>query len=115
MRAKSPSAMTFKSGEQEQNINVGDIVIGTQVLNVHLLVVINNLVNPKGPILTIAPRPAAKYHEASMSNVKPSDLKYTQPVWCPPGLTKTRKRKLQWLTNHEKVEREAHRLKPRAS
>ena len=43
-------------------------------------------------------------HEASTSKAKPRDPKYTQPKWCPPGLTKTMKRILQCMRNHEKVE-----------
>ena len=30
-------------------------------------------------------------HEVSTSKAKPRDPKYTQPKWCPPGLTKTMK------------------------
>ena len=72
----------------------------------------------KGPILTIAPRSAANDHEASSSRGPPPpkekklvDPKYTQPVWCPPGLTKTQKRKLQRLRNQDRAEKEAERLR----
>jgi hypothetical protein len=41
--------------------------------------------------------------------VKPRDPKYTQPRWCPLGLTKTKKRKLQRLRNQEIVEQEAEK------
>ena len=44
-------------------------------------------------------------HEASTSKAKPRDPKYTQRKWCPLGLTKTMKRRLQRMRNHEKVER----------
>ena len=48
-------------------------------------------------------------HEASTSKAKPRDPKYTQPKWCPPGLTKTMKRRLQRMRNHEKVEHKEER------
>ncbi|KAM3299914.1 hypothetical protein ACQJBY_041083 [Aegilops geniculata] len=48
-------------------------------------------------------------HEASTSKAKPRDPKYTQPKWCPPGLTKTMKRRLERMRNHEKVEHKEER------
>src|SRR4051812_15460888 len=48
----------------------------------------------------------ANDHEASTSTVKYRDPKCDQPKWCPPGLTKTMKRRLQRMRNHEKVEHE---------
>ena len=47
-------------------------------------------------------------HEASSSN---STSKYFQPRWCPPGLTRTQKRKLQRLRFQEKKEQEFKRLR----
>jgi hypothetical protein len=67
----------------------------------------------KGSILTIAPKPTVNDHKASSSKGpappkerKPIDLKYSQPVWCSPGLTKTQKRKLQRMRNQDKAEKE---------
>ena len=47
-------------------------------------------------------------HEANNSN---STSKYFQPRWCPPGLTRTQKRKLQRLRFQEKKEQEFERLR----
>ena len=47
--------------------------------------------------------------EASTSKDKPKDPKYTQPKWCPPGLTKTMNRRLQRMRNHKKVEHKEER------
>jgi hypothetical protein len=55
----------------------------------------------------VTPNPAANIHEASSNQtieVKPKDPGYTMPRWCPLGLTKTQKRKLQRPMNQEKVE-----------
>jgi hypothetical protein len=45
----------------------------------------------------------ANEHEASGSMSRPE---YFLPRWCPPGLTHTQRRKLQWLRLHEKREKE---------
>jgi len=47
-------------------------------------------------------------HEASSSN---STSKYFQPRWCPPGLTRTQRRKLQHLCAQEKKDQEFKRLR----
>jgi len=47
-------------------------------------------------------------HEASSSN---STSKYFQPRWCPPGLTRTQRRKLQCLRAQEKKDQEFKRLR----
>ena len=49
----------------------------------------------------------ANDHEASISSSK---SKYFQPRWCPPGLTRTQRRKLQRLRTQEK-EQEFKRLR----
>ena len=49
----------------------------------------------------------ANDHEASSSSSK---SKYFQPRWCPPGLTRTQRRKLQRLRTQEK-EQEFKRLR----
>ena len=46
-------------------------------------------------------------HEASSSSTD----QYSQPRWCPPGLTDTQKRKLQRLRRQEQKEQEAERLR----
>src|SRR3954462_5094090 len=53
----------------------------------------------------------ANDHEANASEVKPRDPRYTQPKWCPPGLSKSQKRRLQRMRNHEKVDQEAEKLR----
>ena len=50
-------------------------------------------------------------HEASSGNTTTS--KYSQPRWCPSGLTRTQKRKLQRLRCQEKKGQEAKKLKAR--
>jgi hypothetical protein len=51
-------------------------------------------------------------HEANSSNSKDTDKdKYTQPRWCPPGLTHTRKRMMQHLRHQEQKEKEADNLR----
>ena len=47
-------------------------------------------------------------HEDSSSN---SISKYFQPRWCPPGLTRTQRRKLQRLRAQEKKDQEFKRLR----
>jgi len=113
--------------EKSQSSGVADmaekvgatIIIGTRVVPMSQPIAINSPAG-KWPILTIAPKPAANDHEASSGKgpapappkeKKPVDPKYTQPVWCPPGLTKTQKRKLQRLRNQDKAEKEAERLR----
>jgi hypothetical protein len=49
----------------------------------------------------------ADNHEASSSSTD----KYSQPRWCPPGLTHTQKRRLQRLRCQEQKEQEAERLR----
>ena len=60
-------------------------------------------------VLIIQPRFSANDHEASTSKAKPRDTKYTQAKWCPPRLTKTKKRRLQRMRNQQKVEDEAEK------
>jgi hypothetical protein len=94
--AKSPDvSQQTKEINLRSNIGVASITIGTHVIKSPRLIEIN-IPDNQGPILTIAPRPTANDHEASSSQgasvpkeKKPRDPKYTQPVWCPPGLTKT--------------------------
>ena len=50
----------------------------------------------------------ANDHQADSSS---SALKYFQPRWCPPGLTRTQKRKLQCLRIQEKKEQEIKKLR----
>jgi len=54
----------------------------------------------------------ANDHEASSSN---STSKYFQPRWCPSGLTRTQRRKLQRLRAQEKKEKEFKRLRDKQS
>ena len=54
----------------------------------------------------------ANDHEASSSSSK---SKYFQPRWCPPGLTRTQRRKLQCLRAQEKKEKEFKRLRDKQS
>ena len=67
--------------------------------------IVGNLANSNGDIVIVQQDSMANDHEASTSKAKHRDPKYTQPRWCPPGLTKTMKTRLQHMRNHEKVER----------
>ena len=69
----------------------------------------------KGPMVfgksvdTPVQRPVmANDHEASSSSTAD---KYHLHRWCPPGLTRTQKRKLQRLRNKEKKEQEAEKMR----
>ena len=64
--------------------------------------VFDKLVDPHNQKLVMADN-----HEASSCSVN----KYSQPKWCPSGLTHTQKRRLQHLRCQEQKEQEAERLK----
>jgi hypothetical protein len=101
------------------NINAGSLVIGTQMLGSQGSIVMTNKGKSRGPILTLRPRLATHDLEAGSSKNMMDDPKdpkpvkklinpkYVRPKWCPPGLTKMEKRKLQWLRNKEQAEKEA--------
>jgi hypothetical protein len=109
-RSKSPCAEISESSKQQENsTNVSSVIIGTQELKLKEPVVVDEPANSKKVILNIPPRSSANDHEASTSKAKPRDPKYTQPKWCPLGLTKTQKRRLQRMRNQEKVEHTAEK------
>ena len=100
-RPKSPSAGNSEPGKrQEPNANAGSIVIGAHELKLKEPVIGDKPAASNESILVIQPRSSANDHEASTSKAKPRDPKYTRPKWCPPGLTKTKKRRLQRMRNH---------------
>ena len=108
-RAKSPSAEIPKPAKQkEESASAKIVVIGTEELklkepsNDNSAVLNNGIVAiPSSDVLAVPQGPMANDHEASTSKAKPRDPKYTQPKWCPPGLSKTQKRRLQRMRNHE--------------
>jgi hypothetical protein len=61
------------------------------------LIVLNN------KVMTSTPKVASNNNEAGGSS---SNSKYFLPRWCPPGLTRTQRRKLQRLRFQEKREKE---------
>ena len=69
--------------------------------------ILSGIVAPSTYVIALPQGPMANDHEASTSKNKPRGSKYTQPPWCPHGLTKTQKRRLQRLRNHLKGEQEA--------
>src|SRR6266566_2134723 len=69
--------------------------------------VVDNSANSNDDIVVVPQEPMANDHEASTNKAKPRDPKYTQPKWCPPGLSKAQKRRLQRMRNREKAEQEA--------
>ena len=93
-RAKSPNAEISKSDKQKEIKETN---------------VVGNLANFNDDIVAVPQGPMANDHEASTSKAKPRDPKYTQPKWCPPGLSKAQKRRLQRMRNHEKAEQEAEK------
>ena len=99
--AKSPSAAAVGSGKVKEKINADSLILGAKTFTIPQPTVHSN---PTEPILAIAPKHLANDHEASTSQAKPQDPKYTQPKWCPLELTKTQKRKLQRLRNQEMAE-----------
>jgi hypothetical protein len=67
---------------------------------------------PKNKVVTSTPEVvAANDHEASGSS---SNSKYFLPRWCPPGLTRTQRRKLQRLRFQEKREKELEKQRDEA-
>ena len=105
-RVKTPSAATVESSKGKEKINAESLILGTETFTVHQSIMHSN---PTEPILAIAPKHSDNDHEASTKQVKTSDPKYTQPKWCPLGLTKTQKRKLQRLRDQEMGEQEAEK------
>ena len=51
----------------------------------------------------------ANDHEASIIKAKSRDPKYTQPKWCPSGLTKAQKRRLQRMRSQQTAEQKAEK------
>ena len=89
-RAKSPSAIIPDSAKpKEYGLGVKTVMVGTEVLKLEEPIVSVDPVISSDNMLAIPPGPMANDHEASTSNVKPRDSKYTQPRWCPLGITKT--------------------------
>ena len=86
-------------------------MIGTRKLKLKEPIVIDDPAVSTNDVVAVSQGPMANDHEASASEVKLRDPKYTQPKWCPPGLSKSQKRRLQCTRNHEKVEQEAEKLR----
>jgi hypothetical protein len=49
-------------------------------------------------------------NKEDMSAIKKADPKYSMPRWCPSGLTRSQKRKLQRLRAKENQEKEAEKI-----
>ena len=84
------------------------------IVETHVLKLNDPVIEPANskPMPAIAPKATANDHEASSSQAvaaQSRDPKYTQPKWCPPGITKTQKRKLQRARNRKKAEKGAER------
>jgi hypothetical protein len=71
------------------------------------------LIVPNNKVVTSTPEmfAAANDHEASGSG---SNSKYFLPRWCPPGLTRTQRMKLQYLRFQEKKEKELEKQRDEA-
>jgi hypothetical protein len=69
------------------------------------------LIVPNNRVVTSTLEVAANNHKASGSS---SNSKYFLPRWCPPGLTRTQRRKLQSLRFHEKREKELEKQRDEA-
>ena len=71
--------------------------------------VVGNLATSNGDIVIVQHGSMVNDHEESTNKAKPRDPKYTQPKWCPPGLTKIMKMRLQRMRNQEPRESRAQR------
>jgi hypothetical protein len=69
------------------------------------------LIVPNNKVVTSTLEIAASNHEASGIG---SNSKYFLPRWCPPGLTRTQRRKLQRLRFQEKREKELEKQRDEA-
>src|SRR3954471_1232694 len=86
-------------------------MVGTKMLKLKEPIVIDDSAIASDGVVAVPQGPMANDHEASTSEVKLKNSKYTQPKWCPPGLSKSQNRILQRMRNHEKVEQEAEKLR----
>src|ERR1041385_1542301 len=111
-RAESSSAIIPESAKtKEDGIGVKTFMVGTEVLKLKEPIVIDDPAISSGGVVAVPQGPMTNDHEASTSEVEPRDPKYTQPKWCPPGISKSQKRRLQRMRSHEKVEQEAEKLR----
>ena len=111
-RAKSPSAEIPEPRKQKENNASGEtIMIGTKELIIKEPIIVDNPADSNKYVVVVQQGPMANDHEASTSKAKSRDPKYTQPKWCPSGLTKAQKRRLQRMRSHEKEEQEAEKLR----
>jgi len=88
-------------------------MIGTKELTMKEPIISDNPADSNKDVAVVQKGPMANDNEASTSKAKSRDPKYTQPKWCPSGLTKVQKRRLQCLRSHEKVEQEAEKQRDR--
>ena len=86
------------------------LIVGTHVLKLKEPAEVKPA-EPSPPVPTGSLEAAANNQEPGSSQVMPRDPKYTQPRWCPLGITKMQRRKLQRLRNQEKAEKEAERFR----
>ena len=83
-------------------IQIGDTKVAVDIVGKKLIMFDKSVNSPvQRPI-------KANDHQVGSSS---SVSKYFQPRWCPPGLTRTQKRKLQRLRFQEKKEQEFERLR----
>jgi hypothetical protein len=66
---------------------------------------------PNNKVVTSTPKAVANNHEASGSS---SNSKYFLPRWCPLGLTRAQRRKLQRLRFQEKREKDLEKQRDEA-
>ena len=90
-RVKSPSAVTIESSKGKEKTDGDSLILGTETFTIQQPIMHVNLTEL---ILAIAPKHSANDLEGNTSQVKMRDPKYTQPKWCPPGLTKTPKEEI---------------------
>ena len=75
-RAKSPSDVAVESGKGKEKIDADSLILGTKTFTIQQPIVHNN---PTETILATTPKHSANDHEASASQEKPRDPKYTHP------------------------------------
>ena len=69
-------------------------MIGTKELIIKEPIIVDNPADSNKDVAVVQQGPMANDQEASISKAKSRDPKYTQPKWCPSGLTKAQKRKI---------------------
>jgi hypothetical protein len=116
-RRKSSHAEVSESAskKEERSTRANIIKIGAEDIQTKELgkgpIIVDNPAKSGGVVAAVQPISAANNHEASTSSTKKIDPKYTQPRWCPLGLSKTKKRRLQRMRTQQKEEEKSEKYR----